>query len=55
MPLQGIGISSATFVMEILPQEYRDAQAWLVGVTWCAGVVLLAIISSLFRVSFNAI
>ncbi|GFN92071.1 solute carrier family 22 member 8 [Plakobranchus ocellatus] len=49
---QGIVALKATFILEILPMEYRAAQSWLSGCNWAFGVMLLAVIAFFFKVNF---
>ncbi|KAK3792834.1 hypothetical protein RRG08_028224 [Elysia crispata] len=46
---QGIGLSAAAYILELLPLEYRAGQSWLVGGTWGFGVVMFSIVSSFFK------
>ncbi|GFR68655.1 solute carrier family 22 member 8 [Elysia marginata] len=46
---QGVSLSSATYILELMPLEYRAAQFWLVGGTWGLSVMLFAVVSSFFK------
>ncbi|GFN92063.1 solute carrier family 22 member 7 [Plakobranchus ocellatus] len=46
---QGVVSTQTTFILEILPMEYRAAQSWLTGCNWAFGVMLLAVIAFFFK------
>ncbi|GFN92045.1 solute carrier family 22 member 4 [Plakobranchus ocellatus] len=46
---QGVVALATTFILEVLPLEYRATQSWLSGCTWGFGVMLLAPIAFFFK------
>ncbi|GFN92070.1 solute carrier family 22 member 8 [Plakobranchus ocellatus] len=48
---QGVVALKTTFILELLPMEYRAAQFWLTGCNWAFGMMLLAVFAFFFKVN----